>query len=308
MLALFEIVFFPTAIMNITFRITSGLYSLVLLVFTGSILWSLRKKNWCKWFKKQSSPKLNRTEIFFASFFILLLIVQLYFALFYSRTYMADDGYVEYSTSALANNYLFLTNSYTGIYQIHNYIWLSRVIQTFNFFPAYLSLLSHVHPTIIAHTVLYIVVVLLAYGTYFVMSHKLFKENENRFMFLCFVAMLFIFGYHSHYSLTFRLLGPNNEGKAVLAVVLAPFMLVLMQDILESSYSIEYGIQLLILSIAACSLTMGGIYTMAAMLNATVLFSTIKNKSGHYIWYLFWGGSIPCFFSILYLGLRFGAI
>ena len=308
MLALFELVFFPAAMLNLTLTSAAVIYSILILLSAGGALWVCKPWNLRNFIVRKPCTAPNRWEYFYFVLFLILLMIQLYYAVFYSRTYMADDGYVVFSTSALATDFIFLGHPYTGLYQVHDYRWLYRVIQTFNYFPAYLSWVSRVHPTIIAHTVLYVEVTLLAYGTYYVMAHQLFRTNENRYMFLCFTATLFIYGYHSHYSLTFRLLGPNNEGKAVLAVVLAPFMMIIMQDILKLGYRKTYGIQLMILSIAACSLTMGGIYTMAAILIVCVFFAICKSRSLQPVRYLLWGGSIPCLFSGLYLISRFAII
>lgn len=306
MLAIFQIVFFPAAVLDITLRYASIIYSLVLLttvilslVYIKKGIVTYRNVFRCK------SDHLEKYELLYIGLFLFLLLVQIYYAVFYSRTYMADDGYVAFSTAALATNYINLTHPYTGAYQIHNYYWLYRVIQTFNYFPAFLSLASGIHPAIISHTVFYAIIVFLAYSAYYIIACSLFQTTETRFMFLCIVATIYIFGYHSHYSLTFRLLGPNNEGKAVLAVVLAPFIMTIMQRTITDGYQTFYGLQFLILSIAACSLTMGGIYTAAALLGATILFSAVKNRTLKPCLYLLWGGTVPCLFAGIYLLDRF---
>lgn len=305
-LALFEIVFFSAAIFDMTLRQTSVIYSLFLLITVFLSLIYIRVNNISyKTVFSFKSGRPDKYELLYIGLFLFLLLVQLYFAIFYSRTYMADDGYVVFSSAALATDYINLTDPYTGLYQVHNYNWLYRVIQTFNYFPAYLSLISGLHPAVVTHTVLYSVVVLLAYSTYYIIACSMFQTTESHFMFLCLTATIYIFGYHSHYSLTFRLLGPNNEGKAILAVVLAPFIMTIMQKTITDGYRTFYGLQFLVLSIAACSLTMGGIYTVTALLSATTLFSTFTNKTFKTCLYLLWGGTVPCLFAGIYLLERF---
>jgi len=308
LLALFEIVFFPSALADVTFRCASSIYSILLLALIVFLLWRFKKHIRPKQIRLRFRYPIKKTALFYAVVFLLLFSVQIYYAWFYSRTYMADDGYVVYATSALTTNYMNLVDSYTGLYQVHNYYWLYRVIQSFNFFPAYLSLISGLHPAIITHTMFYVLVLVLSYLAYGIMSYQLFDNTESRLMFLCMIATLYIWGYHSHYSLTFRLLGPNNEGKAILAVVLAPFILTIMQDVIRLGYDKRYGIQILVLSISACSLTMGGIYTMAALLSALVLLSAAANKSWLPLLYMVWGGSVPCICAGIYLFQRFAII
>ncbi len=305
MLALFELFMFPSAIFVIPFNYISIVYS-VAIVFgvIGTLIYSNRKKI-IKEMLEGEKIKWSINEILFCAIFVGLLLIQLYYALFYSRTYMADDGYVAFSSAALSDNYINTTDFYSGLYIPHDASWLSRVIQSYNYFPAYLSFISGIKPVVIAHTVIYVFVVILAYTVYLVLAYQIFESRENILLFLIFVSLLYIFGYHSHYSITFRLLGPNSEGKAILAVVLSPFMLCIMKKVIEEGYRGIIGIQILVLSITSCCLTLGGVYTMVAVLLSMVIIAALKNKSIKVILYLLWGGFVPAFFASLYVYYRF---
>ena len=308
MWALFGVVFFCGAILNLTFVICVVLFSVLLLVSIGVSLVFCKKKDVLSSLFEKKKISFNSYEIVYGMVFFGLLIYQLYYAISYSRTYMAADGYVAFSSAALADNHLNMTDIYTGMYTVHDASWLKRVIQSFNYYPAFLSYISGVNAAIIAHTVVYAIVVIVAYAVYDVIANQLFDKRENRLIFLSLVATLYIWGYHSHYSLSFRLLGPNDSGKAVLAVTLAPFMLVMVYHLLKNGYNRGIGIQLLVLSATSCCLTLGGIYTFASLLVAEVVFYRIINKSFKGLLYLAWGGILPLFFALVYLTYRYWLI
>ncbi len=304
MWAVFGVVFFWGAVFNLTLTVCVWVYSILLLISIAFVI-VVVKKTGIDVLGSVKDHKWNKLEIIYGLVFLALLSYQIYYAVSYSRTYMADDGYVAFSSAALADNHLNMTNIYTGAYTIHDASWLQRVIQSFNYYPAYLSYVSGINAAIIAHTVIYVYVVLAAYAVFDVIANQLFKERENRLIFLSLIATLFIWGYHSHYSLTFRLLGPNDSGKAVLAVTLAPFMLVMIYRMIKNGYKRDIGVQMFILSITACCLTLGGIYTFASFLVGTVIFYRIINKSYKGLLYLLWGGTVPLLFTVFYLTYRY---
>ena len=304
-LALFEVFFFPAAMLHISFRLVAIIYSAALLCLLVGALIYIRKTRPLKDTFSGDFPKWKKVEVIYLVVFICFLLFQLFYAVFFSRTYMADDGYAAFSATAIADNYINSTNPTNGLYLARDAAWLNRIIQEYNYFPAYLSFISGINPAIVAHTFIYAFVDILAYSVYVVISGQVTKKREDRFLFLIFVSIVYMWGYHSPYSITFRLLGPNSEGKAILSVVLAPFVLSLMYHVIEVGYQSRIGVQILVLSIAACCLSLGGVYTMVAILFSMVLVTVIRRKSVKALLYLIWGGIVPTIFAALYIYYRF---
>ena len=305
MIALFEIIFFWGAVISVPFSTLSIIYSILLLLLVLGICIYLRKKAYFSIINDSLQVKWTKREWIYLGVFLGILFVQLFYAIFYSRTNMADDGYAAYSSSALSDNFIHMTNIYNGLYIVRDAAWFNRVIQSINYFPAYLSYITSIRPIIIDHTVIYALVVILAYSTYSILSIQMFDKREDRLLFLILVELLFIWGFHSHYSITFRLLGPNSEGKAILATVLAPYMLSIMYRVIEFGYQKKLGLQIFVLSVSACCLSLGGVYTIASILISMTIISAIKNKSFKVMLFLFWGGVVPVLLSSIYLYLRF---
>jgi len=305
MLAVFEAVILFVSLMDYTFKTAVFLYSFVLLGIIIIIVIKIKKYNLINAEEiGLYRIKLSVYELTFLLVFIVLLLYQLYYAFFFSRTYMADDGYVAFSSAAYETNYINLTDLHTGIYNTHDYIWLQRVIQAFNYFPAYLAYISGVNSSIIAHTVLYVFIVFWAYMVYYIIANQLFKKLDEQMIFLSFICLLYIWGYHSHYSLAFRLLGPNDSGKAVLAVVFTPFCLTVLYEVIKNGYRRDKGIQLSVLSASACAFSLGGVYTFFAVLASIVIISFINNRNPKILLYLLWGGIIPIIIVAYYLSYK----
>lgn len=304
MLAIWQLLVVPMAVMHISFLSICYLYLGVIFIVCLAALKRFLKDDAYQFHGPSMAGTLY--EHIYMLLFAVLFLIQLYFAVFYSRTYMADDGYAVYSAMALEDNYVFMTYPYTGVSVPFSSQWIRRVVQTELYFPGVLSLLSGVDVATICNTVLNVFVTAAGYGAYYLISADMFEKKEDRWLFLIFVSLLYVFGYHSHYSLTFRMLGPNYEGKAILAVVVTPFMLLFLRWILRDGYSSAAGLRILVLSLASMSLTLGGAYTFAALVGAIVLTGFFVKRDFKMFLFALWGAVIPAVYASLYAFLLLG--
>lgn len=362
MLALWELIILPGAMLMQGFRLLSGIYTAVVMVICGAILWrTIRKEGWnptgarisgsilgkftttfnagkqrdrknIGGKQKAEKQKTQRTKDNKLNFeilkrkltpfpygrlylvlFLVLLGVQLYYAAFYSRTYMADDAYALYSAEALADDMIYGASDATGMGSmgmvVYSADWFRRVLQTQNFYTGYLCLWSGLRASEVAHTVMYLYVLLLSYGAMYLLGVSFFGETEDReerlWIYLSLIALLYIFGYHSHYSLTFRLLGPNDEGKAILAVAVTPMVLYFFSRVMRDGYKTSYGAALMMLSVAAMSLTLGGAYTFAALILSMVFLGLIRHRNWRLLLYMVWAGIFPAICAGIYIATKF---
>ena len=304
LLAIWQLLVFPMAYLNISFRNISFIYGCVLIIvsFTSAIRLKKTRIIYCLRNYSFRIKKNNWISYLTLIAFFILLAIQLYYAIFYTRTYMAADGYAVFSTMALHDNVINGTGMYTGeVVARVGAEWIQRAMQTQLYFPAFLSLLSGIHPASICYTVMYGYILLLSYESYYLLSETLFKTNKCRVIFLYLIALLYTFGYHSHFSLSFRMLGPNSEGKAILAVVITPLIFWYMSQVFIQEYSPRLGFHFVIISICSISLTLGTFYTFAALFGAMVMFGLILQKEQKQVLYLLWGMAYPTFCAFLYL-------
>ena len=298
-LTLFHFVALPMTILGMRFSTMSNMFTGLLLIMCAVSAWLGRDAIRAK----KKKRKLNAYEIVYIVAFVILLLVQLYLTIVMDPTYMTYDDatYTAYSSDALATDYMFITYPTTGVFMQIGF----RVIQTSLLFPAYIVRMTGMPVTMVERTFSYALNLLLAYGCYVYMAEDLYAKRENRFAFLIIISVIYIFGYHSHYSMTFRLLGPNSQGKAILAVTLVPFLFVLLRKWLSESYHWRKGFFLFLLSNAACVLSlMGTVYLIAIVVLITVLSLFGKNRHMENALYIVWTGGMPCAYAITYLLMR----
>lgn len=298
-LSLFQLLTFPFAFWGWRFSVLCWVTAALLILWGGVSLYhtlhnklTLRRKTAIKW---------DGWSVFYACLFFILLIGQVYQTITLDSTYFTydDSMYAVMANDALKQDRLFVTNPYTGIAGTLN---VHRALQSFLVFPAFLSFFSRVPITIMEHTVLAVYYLLIAYIVYAWMGSVLFEKTEETFIFLIFISLLYLFGFYSIYSATFRLLGPNYQGKAVLAVSYVPMLLSFLITALDSPYNKKVGGLLMFLSIGAAGLTLFGTITVAANAVAVICLAMMRKKrEWRHLFYVLWA----CVFPAIYAGIFF---
>lgn len=237
--------------------------------------------------------------------FIFLLGIQSYNGYCMDATYMSFDDayYVTYASDAVYSDYIGLLNTNSGLAGILN---VYRTIQSSLLFPGLLAYESGISTTVICRTVLQIFYIVLAYSVYAYMSSVLYDKRENRLIFLILMCVLYIFGYYSHYSVTFRLLGPNYQGKAIAATCFFPLLLTLYMEMLGRKYKPRFGVLLMVMSAASGSLSMFGAAGM--ILNSVLIIVvsyTRKKRIRKQFLYIPWACILPMLYCTVYYIYRY---
>ena len=300
-LALFHVTAFLSAICYIPFHVIIIVYSVLLGVFCLAGIIRLRRMGSLNpWKKIRSWERLHWHEWILLAAFIAAVTIQIYHGFVSDLSYMAADDsyYTALASDVLSGDYIGMIDAYTGVATVLN---MQRTIQTSLYFPAFLSAISGISVAAVEHTVQYIQLLILAYSIYTYLSEELFDKRDNRLAFLAFVSIFYIFGYHSLYSLTFRLLGPNYQGKAILAVSLTPLVLALLIHALKEPYRWQNGVLLLALSLSAVSLTLWGAGTMLVIVIIPVILSLLrKQRNWKHLLYIPWGIAAPIIFIAIH--------
>lgn len=292
--ALFFAVALPVSLLTGSFGLVKNLFTCSLVIcsvfcilfskkhglFSGTlILHHIRKVEWYEW--------LLLSMILFS------VGIQIIRGFTYEMSYMSwdDATYTVIAQDTLAMDQFGLIDPYTGA---ATYLDYKRIFQTSLIFPSYLSAMTGITVPIIEHTIQYIQMLLLAYTIFLYMTGELFEKRINRLIFILVISVLFTYGYYSHYTLTFRLLGPNYQGKAVLAISLTPMVFTILMKKLSEPYEWETGTLLCILSLAAVSLTLWGTGTMIVIVALPVILSLFrKERNWKHLYYIPWACVIP---------------
>lgn len=245
-------------------------------------------------------PKFTRWEMFYLLVFIVLVLWQMYNGITRDITIWSydDAGYVTYGADTVRYNQIQSINAETGLATANSF---RRTLQSSLYYPAFLSLITEIPNTVMNRTILEAYDIFLAYTVYAYMAGVICKKKENGLVFLIILSVLHVFGYYSQYSVTFRLLGPNYQGKAVLAVSLFPLLFTVLLQKLETEYDRKTGILLLLFSSAATALTMFGAATYILNLSLVVGLSLFRRKRHwKHLWYLVWGCILPAIYLSIY--------
>lgn len=301
-LALFQAVCFPVIVSAGAFSTIVTIYSISLIIACGFSIWYSRKQRLAERF---SVSRFRWAEWIYLMAFLVILGIQIIRAFTYDITYMSYDDatYTVIAADAYnGNGVLNITNS-TGIAGRLN---TKYALAPWNVYAAYFAMVSGCSVPMIAHTVQYIQLIILAYAAYWFVAGEIMKSRENQLIFMLIISLFYWFGYHSHYSLTFRLLGPNYQGKAVLAVSLTPLILAVLIKKLDEAYSPGTAVYLFILSIAGIALTLWGTGTVFVIVLIPLVLSLFrKERNWKHLLYAPWACIVPALAVCFYLLNRY---
>lgn len=300
-LSLFWVLCVPMTFFMVSFTILTTTYSIFLITFCGISIWLACKENlYNKFLVVYKNIQFSRYEFVYLLLFLLLLGIQLYFAAFYESTIWSYDdySYVVHSLDTISSDHMFLTDMITGNETAFSY---KRILNSWEIYIAYLSKISGFHVTTIAHTIIPILFLCIAYLVYFFIAKQLFNNRENQLIFMCILSVILIFGLYSPYSLTFRLLVTLWQGKAVLFTIVIPFLIAFLPGAYIQSSHKRNRLYLVIISISACSLTMMGSGMSIAVFIVMLFVICLYQRRLAGITFCFYGCIIPALQILLYL-------
>lgn len=108
----------------------------------------------------------------------------------------------------------------------------------FPYFIAFLSRMSGIEVSVIAHSVLPIAFILFAYGIYYLIAKEVCREAREVSLFMLIMSVLFMFGNYSVYSMETFMMTRIRQGKASLgsfAIPLGFYLLILLAKKIEGS-------------------------------------------------------------------------
>ena len=166
----------------------------------------------------------------------LLVLVVIGFQLFMACYYSSFDGddayYVVQSVLADETDTLYRIRPYTGL---STGIDLRHSLAVFPIWIAYIARMSGVHATIVAHTVLPLILIPITYWIYLEIGKKMLKRDKHKLpVFMIFIAFMQIFGNVSIYTTSTFFLTRTWQGKSLLANVVIPAIIWLVLWIFES--------------------------------------------------------------------------
>lgn len=215
-------------------------------------------------------------------FFVLVLIGFQMFMAFTKTSFDGDDAYyVVQSVLTYETDTMYRIKPYTGL---STSLDLRHSLAVFPIWIAYVAKVSGIHATIVAHSILPLVLIPITYWIYLQIGKKLLKRDKHKLpVFMIFVCLMQIFGNVSIYTNSTFLLTRTWQGKSLLANVVLPAIIWLIFWIFDSeNYDKEHRIGLWVLLIlvnftAAMSST-ASVFLAAMFIGVTGVVMWIREK------------------------------
>ena len=303
-LALFQIIAVPIVIIDGRgFRLIVALFSIITIllgVIGVYMTWRTNKKevfadegemlSFLRLIKKEDGEipvkkvgnKETKEEGILWGFVIILVGFQMFMA-FTTASFDGDDAYyVVQSVLTDETNTLYRILPYTGLSTSMD---LRHSLAVFPIWIAYIARMSGIHATIVAHTILPLVLIPVTYWIYLEIGKKLLKRDKHKLpVFMIFICFMQIFGNVSIYTNATFFLTRTWQGKSLLANIILPAIVWLVLWIFDSeNYEKEYRIGLWILLIltnfvAAMSST-ASVFLVAMLIGVIGLVMGIREKN-----------------------------
>lgn len=271
--ALFQILCVPMAMLGMSFSIFSVIFLIIIIALTMLALIKYGQYMILKVVElKEKIRKFGWQEILLITIIAVQILI-LVFGVTYESS--ADDAsYIALSLDTLSTDRIAQLNPYTGL---EGAISLKRILTSWNFYISFLGKISGIHVAAIAHTILPILLVPMAYMAYLLIGRAIFGKNRKRTVqFLLWLSILFTFGAYSIYTVTYRLTIVVWQGKAVMVTIILPFLfcfLIKMKEI-----KLKKTVCLFLIMVSACAMSLMGVGLSVFMVIVSAVAKLKRNK------------------------------
>ncbi len=286
LLALFQLTTVPIVIReNFGFRIVVPLFTTLtcVLALAGYVLIIWRRKKDGFIFNELTEQRKTTIEEKIGWGIVLLLIAFQMFMSFYMMSFDGDDAYyVVQSVLADDTDTLYRIRPYTGL---STGMDLRHSLAVFPIWIAYIARVTGIHATIVAHTILPLVLIPLTYWIYLEIGKRLLrKEKRKTPIFMIFVCIMQIFGNVSIYTNATFFLTRTWQGKSLLANFVIPAAIWLLlwifdSDLGEKDNRLGLWILLFMVNIVAALSSTASVFLMAMLIGIYGAVLTICEKN-----------------------------
>ncbi len=213
---------------------------------------------------------------------LLLILAQAVFVTFGQHIDSDDAFYLATAETAVKTDTLFQYGPYTGV--AYASIPSRYVLAAWPLFLATLSVLTGIHPTLLAHFLLPGLILLFAYLVYALIARSLFPDNKNRqALFLLIIAALFCFYGFSIYTPGTFLVIRSWQGKSMIAAIAEPALFYLCRAAMKEKEGLTAWTGLFCAVTACCLFTSMGVVLSLIPVGVYTLVYSIELRHPRYI-------------------------
>jgi len=234
-------------------------------------------------FKKNPEDRqfVSKDEKILWVFALALIGFQMFMHLF-MQSFDGDDAYyVVESLLSVETDTLYSIKPYTGLSTSMD---LRHALASIPIWIAYISRVSGIHSTIIAHSIVGLAIIPLLYMIYYECAAIILKKERKKIpVFLIFVSVMNIFGNVSIYTDATFLMTRTWQGKSILAniVLVAVVWLILSiyeTENLEREFRLGYWIILFLLNVVAAMCSTASVFLVALLIGIMGAVMSVVKK------------------------------
>lgn len=275
MWAVMQLIAVPMIYLRQSFHAFFVLMVVLLMIFVGIAIWCERRtvfQTYCAAVKRIVQGDLPTT------LFRLLVFVQ---AIYVSCCYLVNDDdafYVASAQTSLDTDTMYVVDPYTG--DSFASFPARYVLSPFPLFVAFMSRMVGVKAPAMAHTFLPFVFIILVYVVYKQWAEFLFQDNQKaQTVFMYFVMLVYAFCDYSTRARGMMMFPRIWQGKAVLATILLPFVLVFGMSMIRDNLSKYQWCFLFLLMLASCLVSSMGIMLAAIELGICGIIALLYQRN-----------------------------
>lgn len=291
MFALFEILAVPMILLKQPFHLLYQSWLICMWVIViASAIWNYKKIIQTFQLTFEQLKKMKGKEWLVWSVAIFLILFQTWLLAGNMHTDTDDARFVAEAMEAYEKDTMLQYHPLTGEFLGHPIGEMNKDISApFPFFYTLLGKLFQLSPTIVAHVVLPILLIPLAYLVYYLIGRYLLKGNRlYTGLFLNLLSLVHLFAFESIYATGYTLLTIIWQGRSVLAMIILPFvwyLLMYLTSDCEDKDARRYYLLLCCAVIAAC-LTSSMSAILAPILTAAYMVVNVMKRRS--VMPLFW--------------------
>lgn len=238
--------------------------------------------------KKEESTmsKFKRNQMEQEGLLWFMVFVLIGFQMFMAFTLTSFDGddayYVVQSVLTDETDTLYRIRPYTGL---STGMDLRHSLAVFPIWIAYIARMSGFHATIVAHSILPLVLIPITYWIFLEIGKKILKREKQKLpIFMIFICIMQIFGNVSIYTNATFFLTRTWQGKSLLANVVLPALLWLVLWIFdgegyEKEKRVGLWVMLVVTNFVAAMSSTASVFLAAMLIGVTGLVMGIKEKN-----------------------------
>lgn len=293
MWAIFEMIAVPCILLKTTLTVVQCIWLVMIVTISiGGIVLIIKNKagvlaGGTKFYHKVKQVKEKGLLGILIVIIITLVGFQIYQYVFHMHIDNDDSRFIVSACDAYETNQMLQVDPSTGQF-VTDAVIKRDVVSPWMIYVAMLSKLTRIYPTILAHTILPVFLILMIYFIFWSMGGLLFKGNIlSMAMFMCFIAWGNIYFNVSIYTQATFMLIRIWQGKAIVAALIIPFISLLLYYTYVLKNKKGSYILLFIANIAGCLLSGAGVF-LCPILTGTygIVYSIFKKRYQYIIIYL----------------------